>query len=74
MLNAAMRGELGPLAQAVAKYQVERKIHNEMDKLKALMEKKPKDIQAENKPNNENVSGVSSRVSDSTEFLPPSQL
>lgn len=42
-----MKGELGPLAQAVAKYQIERRIQKEMDKLKA-MEEKLKKIQMEN--------------------------
>lgn len=48
MLSAAMKGELGPLAQAVAKYQVERRIHDEMVKLKA-MEQKLRDIRARSK-------------------------
>lgn len=43
-----MKGELGPLAQAVAKYQMERKIQKEMDKLK-VMEEKFKKIQTETK-------------------------
>ncbi|XP_076754632.1 snustorr snarlik [Xylocopa sonorina] len=34
MLSAAMRGELGPLAQAVAKYQMERKLQRELERLK----------------------------------------
>lgn len=34
MLGAAMRGELGPLAQAVAKYQIERKLQRELERLK----------------------------------------
>lgn len=42
-----MKGELGPLAQAVAKYQMERRIQKEIDKLKA-MEEKLKEIQMEN--------------------------
>lgn len=32
MFDAAMRGELGPLAQAVAKYQMERKLQREPGK------------------------------------------
>ncbi|KAK9297562.1 hypothetical protein QLX08_008784 [Tetragonisca angustula] len=34
MLSAAMKGELGPLAQAVAKYQLERKLQKELEKSK----------------------------------------
>jgi len=45
MLTAAMRGELGPLAQAVARYQVERRIRNEMEKLQAIQDEL-KNIQA----------------------------
>jgi len=45
MLTAAMRGELGPLAQAVARYQVERRIRNEMEKLQAIRDEL-KNIQA----------------------------
>ncbi|XP_011637299.1 uncharacterized protein LOC105427331, partial [Pogonomyrmex barbatus] len=47
MFNAAIKGELGPLAQATAKYQIERRIQKEMDKLKAI-EEKLKKIQTEN--------------------------
>ncbi|XP_076618766.1 snustorr snarlik [Colletes latitarsis] len=39
MLSAAMKGELGPLAQAVAKYQMERKFQRELEKLKKTEEK-----------------------------------
>ncbi|CAK9831954.1 hypothetical protein ANTRET_LOCUS8862 [Anthophora retusa] len=39
MFNAAMRGELGPLAQAVAKYQMERKLQRELERLKKVEEK-----------------------------------
>lgn len=53
--SAAMKGELGPLAQAVAKYQSERKLHIEVDKLKAI-EKNLKKMQAMNKPKEPNVS------------------
>lgn len=49
MFNAAMRGDLGPLAQAVARYQMERKFQQEMNKLKT-METKLNEIQTENKP------------------------
>lgn len=42
-----MKGELGPLTQAVAKYQMERRIQKEMDKLKVMKEKLKK-IQMEN--------------------------
>lgn len=38
MYMAAMKGELGPLAQAIAKYQTERRIHEELEKLKKLEE------------------------------------
>ncbi|XP_017889979.1 uncharacterized protein LOC108630914 isoform X2 [Ceratina calcarata] len=34
MLVSAMKGELGPLAQAVAKYQIERKLQRELERLK----------------------------------------
>ncbi|XP_012061514.1 PREDICTED: uncharacterized protein LOC105624772 [Atta cephalotes] len=47
MVNAAMKGELGPLAQAVAKYQINRKIQKEMDELK-IIEEKLKKIKMEN--------------------------
>lgn len=40
MFDAAMRGELGSLAQAVAKYQLERKLRKELEKLKKSSEKK----------------------------------
>ncbi|XP_078050023.1 snustorr snarlik [Augochlora pura] len=39
MFDAAMRGELGPLAQAVAKYQMERKLQRQLEKLKETGEK-----------------------------------
>ncbi|XP_053971950.1 uncharacterized protein LOC128872862 [Hylaeus volcanicus] len=39
MFGAAMRGELGPLAQAVANYQLERKIQSELEKFKRTEEK-----------------------------------
>lgn len=39
MLSAAMKGELGPLAQAVAKYQLERKLQKELEKSKKTGEK-----------------------------------
>ncbi|XP_011057985.1 PREDICTED: uncharacterized protein LOC105148151 isoform X2 [Acromyrmex echinatior] len=47
MINAAMKGELGPLAQAVAKYQINREIQKEMDELK-IIEEKLKKIKTEN--------------------------
>ncbi|XP_024887693.1 uncharacterized protein LOC112464756 [Temnothorax curvispinosus] len=53
--NAAMKGELGPLAQAVAKYQIERKIQKEMDKLK-VMEEKLKKLQIEDTKDQDTVS------------------
>ncbi|XP_077279859.1 snustorr snarlik [Temnothorax americanus] len=53
--NAAMKGELGPLAQAVAKYQMERKIQKEIDKLK-VMEEKLKKIQIEDTKDQDTVS------------------
>lgn len=39
MFSAAMRGELGSLAQAVAKYQLERKLQKESDRLKKTKKK-----------------------------------
>ncbi|OAD58774.1 hypothetical protein WN48_10319 [Eufriesea mexicana] len=39
MLSAAMRGELGPLAQAVARYQMERKLQKELERLEKTGEK-----------------------------------
>ncbi|XP_033303603.1 uncharacterized protein LOC117207451 [Bombus bifarius] len=39
MFSAAMRGELGSLAQAVAKYQLERKLQKELDRLKKTEKK-----------------------------------
>lgn len=42
MYVAAMNGELGPLAQAIAKYQTERRIHRELEKLKKFEEKRKK--------------------------------
>lgn len=53
--DAAMKGELGPLAQAVAKYQMERKIQKEMDKLK-VMEEKIKMTQVETTKDQDTVS------------------
>lgn len=47
MLSAAVKGDLGPLAQAVAKYQLERKLRKELEKLDT-MEKKLKVIASEN--------------------------
>ncbi|XP_018394553.1 PREDICTED: uncharacterized protein LOC108773290, partial [Cyphomyrmex costatus] len=47
MINAAMKGELGSLAQAVAKYQINRKIQKELDELK-IIENKLKTIKMEN--------------------------
>ncbi|EFN79638.1 hypothetical protein EAI_03504 [Harpegnathos saltator] len=52
MLSAAMKGQLGPLAQAVAKYQMERKIQNEMEKFKSMKEKLKK-IQDANRTNDQ---------------------
>ncbi|XP_018305910.1 uncharacterized protein snsl isoform X2 [Mycetomoellerius zeteki] len=46
-INAAMKGELGPLAQALAKYEINRKIQKEMDELK-IIEEKLKKIKTEN--------------------------
>lgn len=39
MFGAAMRGELGSLAQAVAKYQLERKLQKELDRSKKTEKK-----------------------------------
>ncbi|KAK1127743.1 hypothetical protein K0M31_003231 [Melipona bicolor] len=39
MLSAAMKGDLGPLAQAVAKYQLERKLQKELEKSRKTGEK-----------------------------------
>lgn len=47
MLSAAVKGDLGPLAQAVAKYQLERKLRKELEKLDT-MEKKLKVVASEN--------------------------
>lgn len=47
MLSAAVKGDLGPLAQAVAKYQLERKLWKELEKLD-MMEKKLKVVTSEN--------------------------
>lgn len=52
MFHAAMKGELGSLAQQIAKYQMERRIQKEIDKLK-IMETKLKKIQSENKQEKE---------------------
>ncbi|XP_070153950.1 uncharacterized protein Snsl [Polyergus mexicanus] len=54
MFDAAMRGELGSLAQQVAKYQMKRRIEKEMDKFKA-MEGKFKKNQTEEKQDDENI-------------------
>ncbi|XP_046819056.1 uncharacterized protein LOC124424278 [Vespa crabro] len=51
MYTAAMKGELGPLAQAIAKYQTERRIYEELEKLKKL-EEKMKNIEVQNMENN----------------------
>ena len=43
MMTAAMKGELGPWAQAVAKYQMEQKVKKALEKYKLSTEKlKPK--------------------------------
>lgn len=47
MLSAAVKGDLGPLAQAVAKYQLENKLRKELEKLD-MMEKKLKLVTSEN--------------------------
>ena len=47
MLSAAVKGDLGPLAQAVAKYQLESKLRKESEKLD-MMEKKLKVVTSEN--------------------------
>ncbi|XP_066581910.1 uncharacterized protein snsl [Prorops nasuta] len=39
MIGAAMRGELGPVTQAIAKYQTERRIRKEIERLELLEEK-----------------------------------
>lgn len=52
MLHAAMRGELGSLAQQIAKYQMERRIQKEIDKFKAIQTEFKK-IQTENKQEKE---------------------
>lgn len=57
MLGAAMKGELGPLAQAVAKYQMERKIRTEVEKLKLKEEELEK-----NQTANKNDQDVSSSL------------
>ncbi|XP_047353258.1 uncharacterized protein LOC124950514 [Vespa velutina] len=53
MYMAAMKGELGPLAQAIAKYQTERRIYEELEKLKKL-EEKMKNVEVQNAENNKN--------------------
>ncbi|XP_035719538.1 uncharacterized protein LOC118440510 [Vespa mandarinia] len=53
MYMAAMKGELGPLAQAIAKYQTERRIYEELEKLKKL-EEKMKNVEVQNTENNKN--------------------
>ncbi|KAF7396234.1 hypothetical protein HZH66_007096 [Vespula vulgaris] len=53
MYMAAMKGELGPLAQAIAKYQTERKIYEELEKLKKL-EDKMKNVEVQNTEDNKN--------------------
>ncbi|KAI4501070.1 hypothetical protein M0802_003873 [Mischocyttarus mexicanus] len=50
MYMAAMKGKLGPLAQAIAKYQTERRIHEELEKVKKL-EEKTKIVENEDKKN-----------------------
>ncbi|XP_012350893.1 uncharacterized protein LOC105737441 isoform X2 [Apis florea] len=54
MLSAAVKGDLGPLAQAVAKYQLEHKLRKELEKLD-MMEKKLKVVTSEN--NNKKTTG-----------------
>lgn len=54
MYMAAMKGELGPLAQAIAKYQTERRIYEELEKLKKL-EGKMKNVEVHNTGDNKNV-------------------
>lgn len=57
MLSAAVKGDLGPLAQAVAKYQLEHKLRKELEKLD-MMEKKLKVVTSEN--NNKKVNSNNS--------------
>ncbi|KAL6433594.1 hypothetical protein ACFW04_006585 [Cataglyphis niger] len=54
MFDAAMKGELGSLAQQIAKYQMKRRIEKEMDKFKA-MDGKFKKNQTEKKQDDENI-------------------
>ncbi|KAL0118055.1 hypothetical protein PUN28_009024 [Cardiocondyla obscurior] len=54
MLDSAMKGELGPLAQAIAKYQTEHKTQRERNKLK-VTEEKIKKIQKENTKDQDTV-------------------
>ncbi|XP_034187116.1 snustorr snarlik [Osmia lignaria lignaria] len=49
MLTAAMKGELGPLAQAVAKYQMERKLQRELERIKKMEESLKEATTVENK-------------------------
>ncbi|XP_076231845.1 snustorr snarlik [Calliopsis andreniformis] len=48
MFDAAMRGELGSLAQAIAKYQLERKLQKELEKFNKTKEK-VESIESDNK-------------------------
>lgn len=54
MFNAAMRGELGSLAQQIAKYQMKRRIEKEKDKFETTNNKFEK-IQTETKQDDKDV-------------------
>ncbi|XP_020295041.1 uncharacterized protein LOC109860395, partial [Pseudomyrmex gracilis] len=58
-ITAAMRGELGPLTQAIAKYQIQQAIKKEVEKYR-IMQEKLKKVQMEEKKQPENQHNTSS--------------
>lgn len=56
-ISAAVRGELGPLTQAIAKYQIQQAIKNEVEKYRIMQEKLKKvETKEKKKPENQHVS------------------
>ncbi|XP_032686096.1 uncharacterized protein LOC116851122 [Odontomachus brunneus] len=70
MLTAAMKGELGPLTQAVVKYQMERKIQSAMKK---LQEEQLKKVQTANKTSDQDAASDNWLTRWRQEMLPSSK-
>ncbi|XP_033222895.1 uncharacterized protein LOC117176737, partial [Belonocnema kinseyi] len=72
ILDAAMRGEMGPYAQAVAKYQMQRKLEKEFTKLMEI--KKNYDNEKKNYKGNEKKSEASNWLSNWSKGLGESEF